>query len=80
MAAQEGLQRIRLVGKAILALGLFLDALAFVGWLTAVLFHQPPWTIGVGPFGIALSMVGAGILLAAWIIEGFALPPHPPHE
>jgi hypothetical protein len=25
-------------------------------------------------------MIGAGILLTAWIIEGFALPPHPPRE
>ena len=80
MAAQEGLHRIRLVGKAVLALGLFLDAIALAGYLTATFFHQPPWTAGFAPFGIALSMIGAGILLAAWIIEGFALPPHPPRE
>jgi hypothetical protein len=80
MAAQEGLHRIRLVGKAILVLGLFLDAIALVGCLTASLFHESPWTTGFAPFGIALSMIGAGILLAAWIIEGFALPPRPPHE
>lgn len=80
MAAQEGLRRIRLVGRAILALGLLLLALALVGGLVANLLHEPPWTISLAPFGVALSMIGAGILLAAWIIEGFALPPHPPRE
>jgi uncharacterized membrane protein YeaQ/YmgE (transglycosylase-associated protein family) len=79
MAAQEGLHRIRLVGKAVLVLGLFLDAIALIGCLTASLFHESPWT-NFAPFGIILSMIGAAILLAAWIIEGFALPPQPPHE
>lgn len=80
MAAQEGLYRIRLVGRAVLVLGLLLDAIALAGCLTAAFLHQSPWTAGFAPFGITLSMIGAGILLAAWIIEGFALPPHPPHE
>ena len=80
MAAQEGLRRIRLVGRAILALGLLLLGLALIGGLIASLLHEPPWTISFAPFGIGLSMIGAGILLAAWIIEGFALPPHPPRE
>jgi hypothetical protein len=80
MAAQEGLHRIRLVGKAVLVFGLLLDAIALVGCLTATLFREPPWALGFAPFGVGLSMAGAGILLAAWIIEGFALPPHPPHQ
>jgi hypothetical protein len=79
MAAQEGLHRIRLVGRAILALGLFLDAVALIGCLTAAFFRESAWTAGFAPFGIALSMVGAAILLTAWIIEGFTLPPRPPH-
>ena len=79
MAAQEGLHRIRLVGKAVLVVGLLLDAVALVGCLTAAFFHQSAWTTGFAPFGIALSMAGAAILLTAWIIEGFTLPPRPPH-
>jgi hypothetical protein len=78
MAAQEGLHRIRLVGKAILVVGLLLDAIALAGGVTAVFLHAPLWTAGFAPFGIALSMVGAGVLLTAWIIEGFTLPPRPP--
>lgn len=78
MAAHEGLHRIRVVGNAILALGLLLVAGALIGYLIASLLHAPSWTIGFAPFGIALSMIGAAILLTAWIIEGFTLPPRPP--
>ncbi|HUB18965.1 MAG TPA: hypothetical protein VL990_10045 [Acidobacteriaceae bacterium] len=78
MAAQEGLHRIRVVGNAILALGLLLVAGAVIGYVIAGLLHAPSWVTGFAPFGIALSMLGAGILLTAWIIEGFTLPPRPP--
>jgi hypothetical protein len=78
MAAAEGLHRVRLVGKAILAIGLFFDAVALVGCITADVLHMPLWTMGLGPLGIGLSTLGAAILLAAWIAEGFTLPPQPP--
>jgi len=80
MAAEEGLRRLRLVGKAILALGLLLVAAALIGSLIAGWFGASPWILGFAPAGIALSMIGAGILLTAWIVEGFLHPPRPPHS
>ena len=80
MAAEEGLRRLRLVGNAILSLGLLLLAGVMVGCLTATFFHAPPWVLGFTPFAISLSMIGAAILLIAWIVEGFVHPPRPPHS
>jgi len=77
MAAPEGLRRLRLVGNAILALGLLIVAGVLLGCLTASLLHSPPWVLDFAPFGIALAMIGAVILLAAWIVEGFTHPRPP---
>jgi F0F1-type ATP synthase assembly protein I len=80
MAAEEGLRRLRLVGRAILGIGLVLVAGVAIGFVTSSFAHSPPWTLNFAPLAVALSMIGAGILLIAWIVEGFVHPPRPPHS
>lgn len=74
MAANEGFRRIRLVGKAMLGIGLFLVLFLIVG-LIAMLFVADRGSIsffGFGYFGIPLSIAGGAILVVAWVAEGFA--------
>jgi hypothetical protein len=80
MAAAEGFRRIRLIGKTILVIGLILLAADLVGFIIDVVFHTGPNALGVAPVGIFLSALGAAILLAAWVAEGFCEPRRPPHD
>lgn len=77
MALEEGLNRIRLVGKTVLGIGLFFAAVSLVGCLWASDYHEP-WLVMFAPLAIYLSALGAFVLLGAWIAEGFAQRQQPP--
>ena len=79
MALEEGFRRIRFAGKGVLFTGLILVAVAVLFSLVSGL-GRAEFT-GFGFFaviGIPISVVGAAILLGAWIAEGFASPRQPP--
>ena len=80
MALEEGFRRIRFAGKGVLFTGLILVAVAVLFSVVSGLFGRAEFT-GFGFFaviGIPISVVGAAILLGAWIAEGFACPRQPP--
>jgi len=77
MALEEGLNRVRLVGKTVLGIGLFFAAVSLVGCLWATDYRESA-LLTLGPIAIYLSALGALILLGAWIAEGFAQPRQPP--
>jgi hypothetical protein len=79
MAAQEGFRRIRLIGKAILIIGLSLLGIAILGYILEAIFHLHFFVLEFAPLGFLLSAIAAAILLAAWVGEGFCEPRHPPH-
>jgi hypothetical protein len=72
MSIREGLRRTRVAGKAVLALGLLLDAFLIVGLILAA-FNQRVDYFVVGYAGIPLTLCGICILVTAWIAEGFSL-------
>ncbi len=71
MAIREGLRRIRVVGATLLVVGLLLDAVLAVGAVLATTFALRVPILGVGFFGIPLTLLGATILLVAWVADGF---------
>jgi hypothetical protein len=73
MAIREGIRRTRVVGKAVLVFGLLFDAFLIVGVILAVGFNLRESYFAVGFAGIPLTLVGIGILMLAWIAEGFSL-------
>lgn len=78
MAVTEGFRRIRFVGKAILGIGLILDAWLAMGYLIAAFGPREP-IFGIGFSGIPLTVLGIAILLIAWIAEGFVVQGQRPH-
>jgi len=81
MSNREGFRRLGLVGKAILATGLILDAFLLIGLVVAAAGRNPGDAsfFSIGFIGIPITVVGLIILCAAWIIEGFIIQPRPPH-
>jgi hypothetical protein len=81
MALGEGIRRIRVVGKTVLTAGLVLIGVLLTGLIGSAFTRT---AFGLEPlfrfcfFGIPLSIVGGVILLAGWIVEGFAIPGQPP--
>lgn len=81
MAIREGLRRIRVVGRVLFTAGLGLIALLLFALIVTGIFHDHWWMpsfFAIGFFGIPVSITGGTILLAAWIVEGFAIPRQPP--
>lgn len=75
MALREGFRRVRLIGKIILAVGLLLDAFLLAGFVAAG-FGEHIEIFAFGFFGIPPTILGAVLLLAAWVAEGFMGRPH----
>ena len=81
MALEEGFRHLRFVGKGILLTGLILEAAALVYALAGGIIGRGEFAAGFGFFGaigIPICVLGAAILLVAWIAEGFLLPRRPP--
>ncbi|MGB6134262.1 MAG: hypothetical protein WCC14_00625 [Acidobacteriaceae bacterium] len=76
MALREGFRRVRLIGKIILAAGLLLDAFLLVGFVAAG-FGKHIQVFALGYFGVPATILGAIILLAAWVAEGFISRAYP---
>jgi Na+/H+ antiporter NhaC len=83
MALEEGFRRLRIVGRAILLAGLALEAVTLVAAVVAMVFARGEFVSGfgfLGALGVPFCLLGAGVLLAVWIAEGFAHPRRPPHS
>lgn len=75
MAVAEGLQRIKVIGRVTLLIGIAVGGFGLLsGFVMAHFYNLPPMMLIFGVIGLYLSLLGAVVLLGAWVLEGFLVP------